>query len=70
VPQVSIEFEVADASAVAAAAEELTATGLELLHDAREEPWDQTVARLALARGLDHPHSGIQPPCTVSATRR
>jgi catechol 2,3-dioxygenase-like lactoylglutathione lyase family enzyme len=46
VPQVSIEFEVADAGAVAAAAEELKARGLELLHGAREEPWGQTVARL------------------------
>lgn len=46
VPQASIEFEVADAGAVAAAAEELEADGFELLHGAREEPWGQTVARL------------------------
>jgi catechol 2,3-dioxygenase-like lactoylglutathione lyase family enzyme len=46
VPQASIEFEVADADAVAAAAEELEAEGFELLHGAREEPWGQTVARL------------------------
>jgi catechol 2,3-dioxygenase-like lactoylglutathione lyase family enzyme len=51
VPQVSIEFEVADAGAVAAAAEELKARGLELLHDAREEPWGQTVARLLSPEG-------------------
>ena len=46
VPQASIEFEVADAGAVAAAAEELEQEGFELLHGAREEPWGQTVARL------------------------
>ena len=46
IPQVSIEFEVADASAVAAAAPELERKGFHLLHGAREEPWGQTVARL------------------------
>jgi catechol 2,3-dioxygenase-like lactoylglutathione lyase family enzyme len=51
VPQASIEFEVEDASAVAAAAEELKAQGFQLLHDAREEPWGQTVARLLSSEG-------------------
>jgi catechol 2,3-dioxygenase-like lactoylglutathione lyase family enzyme len=46
VPQVSIEFDVDDAAAVQAAAEELRARGLDVLHDAREEPWGQTAARL------------------------
>jgi catechol 2,3-dioxygenase-like lactoylglutathione lyase family enzyme len=46
VPQMSIEFEVADADAVAAAAAELQEQGFELLHGARREPWGQTVARL------------------------
>jgi catechol 2,3-dioxygenase-like lactoylglutathione lyase family enzyme len=46
VPQISVEFEVADAAAVSAAAEELREQGFELLHGAREEPWGQTVARL------------------------
>jgi catechol 2,3-dioxygenase-like lactoylglutathione lyase family enzyme len=46
VPQVSVEFEVADGEAVAAAAEELRRRGFDLLHEAREEPWGQTVARL------------------------
>lgn len=46
VPQMSIEFEVADANAVAAAAAELQDEGFELLHGARQEPWGQTVARL------------------------
>ena len=50
-PQVSIEFEVEDASAVAAAAEELKAKGFQLLHDARQEPWGQTVARLLSIEG-------------------
>jgi hypothetical protein len=46
VPQVSLEFEVEDPEAVGAAAAELRAGGFELLHDARQEPWGQTVARL------------------------
>ena len=52
VPQASIEFEVADAGAVQAAAEELEDRGFELLHRSREEPWGQTVARLLSAEGL------------------
>jgi catechol 2,3-dioxygenase-like lactoylglutathione lyase family enzyme len=50
-PQVSIEFEVENADAVAAAARELRDRGFELLHDAREEPWGQTVARLLSSEG-------------------
>jgi catechol 2,3-dioxygenase-like lactoylglutathione lyase family enzyme len=50
-PQVTIEFEVEDAPAVAAAAEELEGKGFQLLHDAREEPWGQTVARLLSIEG-------------------
>lgn len=46
VPQASVEFDVADGPAVQAAADELTAAGYELLHQAREEPWGQTVARV------------------------
>src|SRR2546430_12920438 len=46
VPQLSLEFEVADIDAVAAAAEELRDQGHVLLHQARQEPWGQTVARL------------------------
>jgi catechol 2,3-dioxygenase-like lactoylglutathione lyase family enzyme len=52
VPQASIEFEVADAAAVATAAAELRHAGFDLLHDPREEPWGQTVARLLSAEGL------------------
>jgi catechol 2,3-dioxygenase-like lactoylglutathione lyase family enzyme len=51
VPQVSIEFDVADATAVDAAAQELQRAGHELLHAAREEPWGQTVARLQSPEG-------------------
>ena len=52
VPQASVEFEVADAAAVASAAAELRHAGFELVHDPREEPWGQTVARLLSAEGL------------------
>ena len=51
VPQVSIEFDVADATAVDPAARELEQAGYELLHTAREEPWGQTVARLQSPEG-------------------
>jgi catechol 2,3-dioxygenase-like lactoylglutathione lyase family enzyme len=51
VPQVSIEFEVADVDAVAAAAEELRSRGHQLVHEARQEPWGQTVARLISPEG-------------------
>jgi catechol 2,3-dioxygenase-like lactoylglutathione lyase family enzyme len=46
VPQASVEFEVEDVAAVDAAAKELQAHGHQFLHDARTEPWGQTVARL------------------------
>lgn len=52
VPQATIEFEVADAAAVADAARELEAGGHRLLHASRTEPWGQTVARLLSAEGL------------------
>jgi catechol 2,3-dioxygenase-like lactoylglutathione lyase family enzyme len=52
VPQASIEFEVANAEAVTAAGAELQRAGFELLHEARTEPWGQTVARLFTADGL------------------
>ncbi|MEU8976320.1 VOC family protein [Streptomyces monashensis] len=52
VPQVSIEFEVANAEAVTAAGAELRRAGFELVHEARTEPWGQTVARLLTADGL------------------
>jgi catechol 2,3-dioxygenase-like lactoylglutathione lyase family enzyme len=51
VPQVSLEFDVADAHAVQAAADELVAAGYEMLHPVREEPWGQTVVRLQSPEG-------------------
>ena len=51
VPQVSIEFELADAEAVQVAAEELKQKGFTLLHEAHIEPWGQTVARLQSSEG-------------------
>ena len=51
VPQISVEFEVRDADAVRSAAEELRERGFALLHDPREEPWGQTVARLQSEEG-------------------
>ena len=51
VPQVSIEFELADADAVAAGAAELEAAGFALLHAAHTEPWGQVVARVQSADG-------------------
>jgi hypothetical protein len=47
----SLEFEVSDADAVQSAAEELRQRGFSLLHDRRQEPWGQTVARLQSAEG-------------------
>ena len=51
VPQMSLEFEVHDADAVQSAAEELRERGFAVLHERREEPWGQTVARLQSAEG-------------------
>jgi catechol 2,3-dioxygenase-like lactoylglutathione lyase family enzyme len=51
VPQASIEFEVADADTVQVAADELKQKGFTLLHEARTEPWGQTVARLQSSEG-------------------
>ncbi len=52
VPQVSLEFELADPDAVTAGAAELRDRGYELLHGARTEPWGQTVARLQTTEGV------------------
>jgi catechol 2,3-dioxygenase-like lactoylglutathione lyase family enzyme len=52
VPHASIEFDVATPEAVGEAARELEREGFELLHDAREEPWGQTVARLQGPEGV------------------
>ncbi len=52
VPQGSLEFDVADAAAVTAAAGEMTAAGHRLLAGPKTEPWGQTVARLLGPEGL------------------
>ena len=52
IPQVSIEFDVADEAAVGTAAQELERAGHELLHPVRTEPWGQTVARLQSLEGV------------------
>jgi hypothetical protein len=52
VPQASVECELAAVDAVAAAAAELQASGHQLLHPARTEPWNQTIARLLSPEGL------------------
>ena len=52
VPQASVEFEVGDEAVVAAAADELSGRGIAMLHEARREPWGQTVARLLSPEGL------------------
>ncbi|MGO9971973.1 MAG: hypothetical protein ACLP01_04010 [Solirubrobacteraceae bacterium] len=51
VPQVTLEFEVENADAVQAAADELKAQNFSLLHEARMEPWGQTIARLLSVEG-------------------
>lgn len=52
VPQASVEFELADSGSVAQGARELRSRGYQLLHDAKTEPWGQTVARLLSPEGL------------------
>jgi catechol 2,3-dioxygenase-like lactoylglutathione lyase family enzyme len=51
VPQVSVEFDVADVASVHGAADELEAAGHELLHLPRQEPWGQTVVPLLSPEG-------------------
>ena len=50
-PQVSIEFELTSAAAVTDGAQELRSRGYTMLHDAKVEPWGQTVARLLSPEG-------------------
>lgn len=52
VPQATIEFELADVAAVEAAVAELKAAGQHFIHDARREPWNQTLARFLSPEGL------------------
>jgi catechol 2,3-dioxygenase-like lactoylglutathione lyase family enzyme len=50
-PQMSIEFELADVQAVSEGAAELRSQGFHVLHDAKTEPWGQTVARVLSPEG-------------------
>ena len=51
VPHASVEFEVEDEAAVAAAETELADAGFAPLHPTKTEPWGQTVARVQAADG-------------------
>lgn len=51
VPQACVEFEVESPGAVQTAADELRTGGYTMLHEARTEPWGQTVARLQSPEG-------------------
>ena len=50
--QATLEFEVEDVDAVAAAPEVLRSRGYRLIHEARTEPWNQTITRLLTPEGL------------------
>jgi catechol 2,3-dioxygenase-like lactoylglutathione lyase family enzyme len=52
VPQATIEYELADLEAVNAAVAELQAGGQSFVHEARQEPWGQTIARFISPEGL------------------
>jgi len=52
VPQATIEFELADVAAVEAAVLELKSKGQVFVHEARTEPWGQTLARFLSPEGL------------------
>lgn len=51
-PQVTIEFELSDIEAVHAAVNEMKAAGQEFVHEARLEPWGQTIARFVSPEGV------------------
>jgi catechol 2,3-dioxygenase-like lactoylglutathione lyase family enzyme len=51
-PQATIEFELADVAAVEAAVEEMKAGGQTFVHEARTEPWGQTLARFMSPEGV------------------
>ena len=52
VPQAFVEFEVGSPAKVFAAAVELQAKGISLLHPAHTDPWGQTVVRFQTEDGL------------------
>jgi uncharacterized glyoxalase superfamily protein PhnB len=51
-PASTIEFELADEASVQAAVEEMKRKGQSFVHEARREPWGQTVARFISPEGV------------------
>lgn len=51
-PQATIEFELSDIAAVDAAVVEMKENGYHFVHEARLEPWGQTLARFISPEGL------------------
>lgn len=51
-PTSTIEFELADEAAVQAAVDEMKGKGRRFVHEARREPWGQTVARFISPEGV------------------
>jgi catechol 2,3-dioxygenase-like lactoylglutathione lyase family enzyme len=51
-PQATIEYELSDIEAVRSAVREMQAQGQQFVHEARTEPWGQTLARFISPEGL------------------
>ena len=51
-PQATIEFELSNLESVQAAVDEMKLAGHEFVHEARVEPWGQTIARFVSPEGL------------------
>ena len=51
-PTATLEFELADVASVEAAVQEMKEKGQEFVHEARAEPWGQTVARFMSPEGV------------------
>ena len=51
-PSATIEFELGDVAAVELAVKEMQEKGYEFVHEARVEPWGQTVARFISPEGV------------------
>jgi catechol 2,3-dioxygenase-like lactoylglutathione lyase family enzyme len=52
IPQATLEFEMPSPQAVAEGIRELIERGYESIHEAKQEPWGQTIARLLGPEGL------------------
>ena len=51
-PSATIEFELQDVTAVATAVKEMKDKGQDFVHEARMEPWGQTIARFLSPEGV------------------